>query len=230
MGRYTGKLLALAALLQAGHHVEVERLLRRWLHSTSLSYGFRRDLTRPFVAPQARVPISVRPMRKWDELELLDVHASDLSGEAMYHRIQRRQFIEAGIPTGYVAVMDDGRPCFMQFLILPAHNAELRAYFGGFFPPLAPDEALLEHSFTLPAVRGMGIMTHAMAQIAERGRELGARWAISFVDHDNVPSLRGHERAGFSLYLVRRESWRLFRRRVSFEEPCAATSLSWDQH
>ena len=113
MGRYTGKLSALSALLHAGHHVEVERLLRHWLHSTSLSYGLRRDLTRPFAAPRARVPISVRPMRKGDELELLDVNAPDLSGEAMYHRIQRRQFIEAGIPTGYVAVMDDGRPCFM---------------------------------------------------------------------------------------------------------------------
>ena len=57
-------------------------------------------------------------------------------------------------------------------------------------------------------------MAHAMARIAEEARCLGARWVVTFVGADNVASLKGCRKAGFSPYVERRESWRLFRRRV----------------
>ena len=41
-----------------------------------------------------------------------------------------------------------------------------------------------------------------MAQIAERGTDLGARWVITFVTVDNIPSLKGCQRAGFVPYLL----------------------------
>lgn len=48
-------------------------------------------------------------------------------------------------------------------------------------------------------------MPHAMAKIAEKGKDLGARRVVTFVAHDNLPALKGCKRAGFSPYLVRRE-------------------------
>jgi hypothetical protein len=56
-----------------------------------------------------------------------------------------------------------------------------------------------------------------MARIAEKARDHGGRRVITFVDHENIPALKGCQRAGFSPYLIRLVLWRLFRRRVSFQ-------------
>ena len=111
--------------------------------------------------------------------------------------------------------------CYMQWLIPPAENARVRAFFGNLYPWLRPDEALLEGAYTPEEYRGQGIMAGAMAQIAERGPVLGARWVITFVDEGNAASLKGCERAGFTPYVRRREAFRLFVRRVAFT-PLAA--------
>ena len=44
----------------------------------------------------------------------------------------------------------------------------------------------------------------------------GARWAITFVDEGNTPSLKGCERAGFAPYLRRVEMYRAFYRVIAF--------------
>jgi hypothetical protein len=59
-------------------------------------------------------------------------------------------------------------------------------------------------------------MAAAMAEIAEQGLLLGARWALTYVKHDNVASLKGCAHAGFRPYMMRSESWRGFHLRQSF--------------
>jgi RimJ/RimL family protein N-acetyltransferase len=43
----------------------------------------------------------------------------------------------------------------------------------------------------------LGIMSAAMALIAERATEVGARHVLTFVDQHNIASLKGCQRAGF---------------------------------
>ena len=229
MGRRTAKLRTMAALMRAGHYDEVKRHFHRWLFSDSLSYGLRRDLNVPFESPRAKVSLTVRPMRDAEARELLDTHVAGLTGQGIYERMSRLEFIGAQIPTCFVAVTDNDEPCYMQALIGPGENARIQQYFEGYFPWLRADEALLEHAFTRETFQGLGIMPHAMAKIAERGRELGARWIITFVAHDNIPALKGCKRAGFSPYLRRREKWRLFRKRLDFEELPQGTPYPFDR-
>jgi hypothetical protein len=59
-------------------------------------------------------------------------------------------------------------------------------------------------------------MASAMAQIAERASELGARQVITFVGERHIASLKGCKRAGFVPYVMRCEKYRLFRHRVTF--------------
>ncbi len=75
---------------------------------------------------------------------------------------------------------------------------------GSLYPRLAPYEALLEGAYTPEAYRGQGIIASAMALIAERAGDFGARWVVTFVDETNVASLKGCARAGFVPYLRRR--------------------------
>jgi RimJ/RimL family protein N-acetyltransferase len=115
----------------------------------------------------------------------------------------------------------------MQWVVSAADNKRLKAFAGNLYPVLRSDEALLEGAFTPEAYRGMGIMGAAMALVAERAADHGARYVMTFVDEQNPASFKGCVRAGFSPYLRRRERFRMFHRSVSFEpiEPGAPVAV-----
>jgi RimJ/RimL family protein N-acetyltransferase len=167
------------------------------LCSKSARYGLRRDLSLPLEKPSAKIPISVRALVDADLGTLLPLY-NDGKGDRR-ERMEiawRRAFIAKGAEGGFVAV--DSRtntPCYMQWLLSSANNAFIRRIGG--FPQLEEHEALLENAYTPPAYRGLGIMAEAMALIAERAVELGARHVLTFVDQRNIASLKGCQRAGF---------------------------------
>ena len=124
--------------------------------------------------------------------------------------------IRLNLPACYVAVAPKGDICYMQWLIPATENEKIQANFGSQFPLLNLDEALLEGAYTVPAYRGQGIMASAMAQVAEKAKQFGARWAITFVARENEPSLKGCARAGFEPYVLRYRSWRMLHRSIKF--------------
>lgn len=199
---------------------------RRRFRSERLLYGLRRNLEVPFDAPKAKIDLTIRPLRPLDVRKLLDLrgdtHGSQIGAAPralrVHVRMQRLQFLEQGVGTCWVAALShDDEPCYMQWLIPASDNARIASYFGGIFPRLEPDEALLEYAFTPERLQGQGIMAAAMARIAEQGKTIGARRVITFVDHANGAALKGCHRAGFAEYLQRRDRWRFFRRNPVFE-------------
>ena len=210
------KIRSALRLLSTGQAGELWTQVRESTWSDSLAYGLVRDLTVPFEVPAARIPLRVRPLLPADIPLLLDWGRPGTSAEGMREMFNRKLLIDAGIPTCYVAVTEDGVPCYMQWLFAPSENARIVEYFRGIFPALAPDEALLEDAFTCESHRGMGIMPCAMAQIAGEACRFGARRAMTFVDTENIPSLKGCRKAGFHPSLIRRVSCRLGSRRVTF--------------
>ena len=95
----------------------------------------------------------------------------------------------------------------------------MQDHFDGTFPVLTPDTVLLEGAFTPEAARGKRIMSAAMSMIAELGAtEHGARYVITFVGDDNLPSLKGCARAGFTPYIHRSRHWRAFRHSVRYSD------------
>ena len=203
-------------LVLTGRAVRIWRVAISRLYSNSASVGLRRDLGTPFAAPTAKRPLEVRPLEPGDDLSWLNVRDQGLSDDQVYERLGQVRLLHSGISTCHIAVDESGRACYMQWLILSHENRRVRAFFGNLYPRLAPDEALLEGAYTPESYRGQGIMATAMAQIAERAGQFGARWVVTFVDERSVASLKGCARAGFAPYVRRHEAFRLFRRRVSF--------------
>src|SRR5664279_1795856 len=68
----------------------------------------------------------------------------------------------------------------------------------------------------------------AMARIAERGRALGVRHVMTFVEEDNIPSLKGCKKSGFVPYMIRRERWFLFCRTLTFARLPEGTPYAFD--
>ena len=189
-----------------------------------VAYGLRRDLDVPFKAPQAKIPIVVREACDADAEFLFSPDDPGLEPEERQERVWRLAHFRKRIPTCYVAIDErDGRPCYVQWLMTARNNAEIQAL--GPFPILKDDEVLLENAYTPSTHRGLGIMPAAMALIAEKGTAHGARYVLTFVGTDNIPSLKGCERAGFSPYLERTITVWLFNliKRVRFAKlPAAA--------
>src|SRR3954453_17810774 len=153
-------------------------------------------------------------------------------GEERWDRASRKRLLEAGFGAPHVAVTDRDVPCYVQWLFGHKDNEFLAEYFHGAFPVLAVDEALLEGAFTPAAFRGKRIMSAAMASIAERGADLGARWVLTFVGTGNTASLKGCARAGFSTYTGLLQEWWAFRCRTSFRPldrlgGATGTSAAW---
>jgi GNAT superfamily N-acetyltransferase len=209
-------------LLQSGSgRQKLKHGVRTRFSSNRRAIGLRRDLDAPFTVRAAKVPIRVRPLRPGEDLPLI-ADLPGLSPQAAQERIDQRLLVNADIPTCWVAVDGDDVVCYMQWLIAAVDNARVRQWWGGLFPVLQAHEALLEGAYTADTHRGLGIMAHAMAEIAERAVDFGARQAITFVGPDNIGSLKGCERAGFAPYLERTDSWSIFRRSVRFQ-PLPAT-------
>lgn len=196
---------------------------RGW--SNAISLGLRRNLDVPFGPLAAAIPITVRPATPVDIEALLIAGDHGLSPAEIR---ERRMMLDEDLGQAYVAVTSDGRLCYMQWLLRSTDNDRIQRLFDGSFPRLAADEALLECAYTPPAFRGQCIMSCAMAQIAERARAFGARWVLTFVVPDNVPSLKGCKRAGFAPHLTKRDGWRLFRRRVTFARLPDGTGYAFD--
>ncbi|MEX0721769.1 MAG: GNAT family N-acetyltransferase [Balneolaceae bacterium] len=202
-------------LLREGHYTVIWMEFLKRLYSTSLSVGLRRDISEDFENPNARIDISIRKLKNSDTRIILE-HGKFAKANPRLAEYQQN-LVEADLPDCYVAVTEYNEPCYMQWLIGPEHNERLSELFGNSFPQLKKDEALLEAAFMRPAFRGKRIMPAAMSRITRKAKDMeGIRYVHTFVDIQNIPSLKGCKRAGFSPYIMREDRWFLFRRKITF--------------
>jgi GNAT superfamily N-acetyltransferase len=206
----------LARLIRAGHSRRVARAVASRLSSTGVALGLRRDLAIPLTPPPPKLAVEVRPLDPRDPLPFLDADAPGLEGVVAYDRVRQRRLLDDGIGTCWVGVAPGGEVCYMQWLIPASSNDRVQRRWPKIFPALKPDEALLEGAYTPEPYRGQGIMAYAMAVIAEKAGDCGARWVVTFVGKDNVPSLKGCARSGFTPYVERHEKWLLGQRSTRF--------------
>lgn len=177
-------------------------------------YILRRDLEREFEPPRSPVRFTVREYRDGDFDALFDA----ASREEQREREARERWMRHGLGTCYVAVLEDGRPCFTQWLLTPWDNDRIRRVFKDLIPQLPPDTVLVKAAYTPPKLRRLPVMPAAMAQIAELARETGARWIIVPVG-DDVPSmLKAAQWAGFEPWQLKCDRRRLFHSVVTYTE------------
>ncbi len=109
------------SVLGSGKLGEACRHAGRRIYSSAEFVGLRRDLTVPFAAPAAKIPISVRPMAPGDVEALLPLDPGLPHGE-WWEQVTRRRLLEARIGTCHVATAPDGRPCYMLCVMGHADN------------------------------------------------------------------------------------------------------------
>jgi len=204
MQSYYGHAQRFLLVVRSGKFAKLARELVKRVFSNSESYLLRRDLTIPFHAQAPKQPIEVRPISDSDIPVILSA------------RPGRLLILKANIPTCYLAITEGGQIAYMQWLIGQADLERFRPFFDGELRNLGKDEVLLEFAYTFEQFRGQKIMPAAMAEIAEKGVLSGARYAVTYVQKDNIAALKGCAAAGFSPYMIRNERWRIFSFKESF--------------
>ncbi|WNG86725.1 hypothetical protein C6A87_023425 [Mycobacterium sp. ITM-2016-00317] len=192
------------------------RTARKRFHSTTVSIGIRDDLSVPFPAPSAKIPLVVRKLQPDDDLSLV-ADVPGLPPEVARHRADQRWLLNSDLPAPWVAVDPDGAVCFIAYLFTAEDNPRMQALWGPLAPVLKPGEALVEGIFTSERHRGLGVFMDAGTKILDEARKLGMRSAIGVAGEKNLGTFKVAERAGWTRQFRRVERWRLFRQRVTFE-------------
>lgn len=201
---FNSKVRMVYLLVKSGNLIVIANAIGTRFNSSITSVGLLRNLDEDFPIIKPDIDLKIR-LFKENDLNTLDEN---------YRHIG---FINQNIPDCYTIVTDDNIPCFRMWLMKSSENQSIRNYFGGLFPILKPDEAIIEGVFTNPSYRRMGIMPYIMNTIAQQSKSEGVNKVISFVDIENIPSLKGFHRSGFSPYIVRKVKWKFFNRTINFE-------------
>jgi hypothetical protein len=212
------KLKIMGTVTRKGGPQELVRRFAKLIYSTSEYYVLRRDLTVPLVPrPQAKVPITIRPLEPRD---LPQIEAERPDGLLL-------GVIRAKLPQCYVALTEAQEICFLQWLVTPEHRDRFRSIRFSEMHMFDDDTVMLEFSYSFRRFRGLGIMAPVVARVAEQDPR--ARWAVTYVERTNIPSLRGCHRAGFYPYQLTYDRWRLFRFTQSVDAPKSLESF-WTQN
>lgn len=217
MHRFLHRLRNLATLAKHLQWKEIGQKIGNRLYSSTRYYGLVNRLADPPDPVEASVATDLRLLRDEDVPALFDINAPGLSHDDVSDRLYEHLLINAGIRHCYVAVTREGRPCAALWLISAADNAKLRNISNGNFPLLENDEMLLEGLFTLNEYRNRHIMAWGITHVLAVARGSGAAKVLAFVHHKNIASLRTLGRTGFVRYVVKRERWFLFFRKLTFE-------------
>jgi hypothetical protein len=186
---------------------------RRRLWSSKLSFGLRADLGTLPARRLAGIAIDMQPADP-AAFEGFSAELERVRGREAFELTQRVHFCRAGVRTLFVAASDAGEPIYAQWLVRPDEQRALHRAARRLFPELHDGEALVEGAYTFVAYRRLGAMADGMHQLLARAREAGDRSVLTYVDADNVASLRGCAHVGFVADHVRKNLWCLGRRFV----------------
>ena len=138
-------------------------------------------------------------------------------GECLYFE-RRKRLVKYKIGKCYVSFDEARIPCHFQWIFDYKDNGKLAEHFHGEFPYIAPDEFILEHALTLPSHRGKKIHDRAHGNIiALEERNPGIRQCMTFINPQNVPTMRTARKLGFVPMMRRKERWFFFTHRFVFE-------------
>ncbi len=195
-----------ASLAARGNVSRLASRLRANFWSDQRRVVLRRDLSRALDPLSSPIGFSIRRLRARDLATIFDPDSIEEQAE----RAKRERWLRAGLRSCYVAESRGGHPVFLQWLCTSSDNEALRAVFPFENLAVEPGTILLEGAYTPPRFRHLPIMPSAMARIAERGREFGARWALVCVDVQSVSMLKAASWAGFSPWRLKIIHRRMF--------------------
>ncbi|WCO03306.1 GNAT family N-acetyltransferase [Psychroserpens ponticola] len=159
------------------------------------------------------IPYKLGSIHSNIDIVIRPFETSDLN--SLNEGVRHSRLVEEQIPKCYVATTNENRTIYRQWLFTHKYQQQVIDYFGPIFPKISINEAIIEGVFTHPDYRGLRIMSDAMSKIIQQQQYKNIKRVIAFVEESNKASLKGFYRIGFLPYMIRKEVWFLFRRKVT---------------
>jgi hypothetical protein len=214
----------LKSLIWNGHFRVIWRETRRRIYSNGYFLLLWGEIALPAQIPEPKIHVTLRLMKSDDIPKLLDINQEGLKDEDVLERIRLLRILNSGIQECYVAETDNGEICHISWWVNSSQNPIIKEFYGGGILPLAADEVLVEGAFTLEAYQRLGIQKWRRLKFFEKSRAIGAKRVINYIRHDNLPSLESSKKAGYRIFMIRRDKWRFFRRSFIFMPVPESTS------
>lgn len=201
----SGKLSIFIKLFKEGKLKMLWKGISKHLKSENTAFCLKRDLHQDHKKPMVLLKVTVRPAKTEDEPFFTMDDSNSGSIDAFKNC--------------FVAVTQDGIPCFRLWMIDASENHLIEKTWGDLFPKLKNDEVYMESAYTIPKYRGRGLQAYVLNEVAEIAKkDFGANTALTYVATDNVNSIRSITYAGFEPNFLRTETWFLFKNSVNFGE------------
>lgn len=162
------------------------------------------------------IPLKLNTTHSNLDISIRPFETSDIN--SLKEGLRHTRLVQEQIPKCYVATTLENITVYRQWLFTQKSQQLVIDYFGPIFPEISKNEAIVEGVFTHPDYRGLRIMSNAMSEIVQQQHYKNLKRIIAFVNEENKASLKGFYRMGFVPYMIRKEVWFLFRRKISFIE------------
>jgi hypothetical protein len=207
MSRFVNKTKVFLILLSKGLFLDILKIIKYRMYSNTYYYFLKRDLHLGLQTeiPKAKIDISLRLYEESDAKYFKNLPWDDM-------------LLEANIPTCYVAVTKDNKPCFRQWLIEPSQNNKVKGFFGDNFPVLEEDECIFERAYAPKNYRGLNIMPAVNYLLGKKALELGYRWTVACIETTNTKSLKAVHKLDTRPYKLQVTKWRLFKRVTVYKD------------
>ena len=186
-------------LLKIGGWTPFLKQLAHQTYSRTVHVGVNIDLQNTEIPQvEAKVKYTLRLASKEDIDEVLR-KAKTESKDMAQNLVYRRWLYEEGYHNCYIArTADTNEICFLQFIIYPEDEKLLQGRFRIWLPELKEDEAIIEGTYTFEKFRGNRLHPAITAEQLRICKSKGIKRVISYVEKNNLASLKGFERAGYT--------------------------------
>ncbi len=173
-------------------------------------YVLRRTLNEETYSVPCKLEYSLAVATPQEMQEIFDLLAQE-NRDSIMQLVFRKIFYDYGLTNCYLArTMTNNQPCYIQWMVSSQDMRQSKGKVRECYPLIAPNEVMLEHAYTFKKYRGQGLMSSVMVKLADIAKAQGYQQMISYVERDNMASLKGCEKAGFHKYGLWQEGRILF--------------------
>lgn len=202
-------------LSQLGIRGAIDVMARNWA-AVNLFYVLEHRLDGSSPGKPLRRGYSLRKAEPAD-IDRLQTCLPDLNPEDRKELIARILFYRRGMKGCFLVSDARGEPVFIQWLVRPGDNATLSRQYPGRFPPLQPQDVLIENAFCFPRHRAFGWLPDVTRRLMHQAGKLGATRCITLIRVDNLPALNTFAALGFRIRNIVHETKILGRARRQLE-------------
>ncbi len=186
--------------------------IKRRFYSKKKFYCLKKDLNNLNQIKKSNIDFSIREMTKKDFDAIFTDEIIHSNANEYKDYLKRKILYDYGFDECYVSVDKSDTPIFIQWIMNPEEENKIDEVFQNGIPVLADNEVLFEGAYTKPGFRQKKIMSESLGRFSEIIKKKGKHFLITYVEFENVQSLKACINAGFYIYKTKTDMWRYFKR------------------